>query len=231
MKLTAPIVNAWAGSCQDRFRLPCPFAFHIGTARRHRMDIKAPAKSSGRYVCAVYRTRSHSRCLHQRVHVHGCWPNSRPNNGQWQAAPCSSCRVLHPLGKRPAAATSLRTRSAGIGARHVHSIEDETWDRVARRCCPKWARGAINEGGSHPSHTFLRRHVSVRSTSGRESRQRGLATPAGRTQGAGSTRGGTAAAAARASPGGGGARRKRSRARRGSTWVPSRRGLTLVPNL
>jgi hypothetical protein len=42
------------------------------------------------------------------------------------ALPVASCTRL----VRPAAATSLRTRYAGLGARHAHSIiEDETWDR------------------------------------------------------------------------------------------------------
>ena len=110
------------------------------------------------------------------------------------ALPVASCTRL----VRPAAATSLRTRSAGIGAQHVHRRDLVTWI-AARRCCPKWACGAINEG-SHPSHAFLRHASAPRARAG-VSRQRGLATPAGRTQGAGSTRGGTAAAAARASPG------------------------------
>ena len=73
------------------------------------------------------------------------------------AIPVASCTRL----VRPAAATSLRTQSAGIGARHAHSIEGETWDRGKAVLYHAGMRRAINEVGSHPSHAFLRRHVSA----------------------------------------------------------------------
>ena len=109
------------------------------------------------------------------------------------ALPVASCTRL----VRPAAATSLRTRYAGLGARHAHSIiEDEAWI-AARRCCPKWACGAINEGPSHPSHAFLRHASAPRARAG-VGRQRGP-----RLAGLRGARGGVG----------------RARARRGSTWV------------
>jgi len=60
------------------------------------------------------------------------------------ALPVASCTRL----VRPAAATSLRTRSAGIRARHAHSIiEGETSE--------------TSEVVAHSSHNFLRRHASA----------------------------------------------------------------------
>jgi hypothetical protein len=86
--------------------------------------------------------------LHQRDHVHGCWPNSRPNHGQWQAAPCSSCRVLHPFGK--AGGSHIAPHAIcwyTCPARPYSIIEGETSE--------------TSEVVAHSSHAFLRRHASA----------------------------------------------------------------------
>jgi len=64
----------------------------------------------------------------------------------WSMASCAMLFLSRLV--RPAAATSLRTRSAGIRARHAHSIiEGETSE--------------TSEVVAHSSHDFLRRHASA----------------------------------------------------------------------
>lgn len=48
-----------------------------------------------------------------------------------------------------------------VGARHAHSIEDETWDRGTAGLSHAGMRGcgAINQGTAHTSYKSLRRHA------------------------------------------------------------------------
>ena len=145
-------------------------------------------------------------------------------------AMCSSCRLLHPLaraGGLPAAA-SLRTRSAGIGARHapcrgrdLGSRHGGAVPRGTRRPLPSMKMIPLSFLSSPvrpPSCTATR---APRARAG-ASRQRG--PHAGRGQHARRHGGGREPPRRRRARGGG------RRARRGSTWVRFSAGADLYSN-
>ena len=100
---------------------------------------------------------------------------------------------------------------------------------LSRKGCPTRACGAINEGRSHSSQTSLRRHARTPRARAGVSRQRGLATPAGRTHRARAAR---AAARRRPRPGEAGGRGAEAEGARGEgqPGFDSWRALTAIPS-